>query len=137
MFGHDPDQGSYQENLRFIQWELQNTERGANQELLRSRTEAEGLDALNRRYTRPGHPYSGPRVTPFAAPSAREVTPFAAPSAREVAPISNSGSGGVAGSNVSIGSVIVTTQATDADGIARDMNDALSRAITDSNRGLE
>jgi len=126
LFGHDPDQGSYQENLRFIQWELQNTERGANQALRQSHTEAEGVDALNRTYTRPGHLYSILRTKPLAAPSARDV-----------APISNAGSGGVAGSNVSIGSVTVHTQATDANGIARDINDALSRAITDSNRGLE
>lgn len=126
LFGHDPDQGSYQENLRFIQWELQNTERGANQALRQSHTEAEGVDALNRTYTRPGHPYSILRSKPLAAPSARDI-----------APISNAGSGGVAGSNVSIGSVTVHTQATDANGIARDINDALSRAITDSNRGLE
>ena len=126
MFGHDPDQGSYQENLRFIQWELHNTEKGANQELLQARTEGEGLDALNRHYTRPGHPYSGPRVTPFTAPSTRDV-----------APISNLGAGGVVGNNVNIGSITVYTPATHADGIARDIDDALSRVITDSNRGLE
>ena len=170
MFGHDPDQGSYQENLRFIQWELHNTEQGANQELLRSRTEGEGLNALNRLYTRPGHPYSGPRVprpprvtsstapttgrvinqdTPPPAPGGRQYTPIPAPGGRQYTPlpalagmhqytpIPAPGGGSPSNKNVNIGSVTVTTQATDANGIARDINDALSRAITDANRGLE
>ena len=175
MFGHDPDQGSYQENLRFIQWELHNTEQGANQELLRSRTEGEGLDALNRSYTRPGHPYSGPRVTSFMAPTTgrvinqdtpppapgkrqdtpppapggRQYTPLPAPGGRQYTPIPAlagmhqytpipaPGGGSSSNKNVTIGNVHVYTQSTDAHGISKEINDHLSRAITDSNRGLE
>ena len=164
MFGHDPDQGSYQENLRFIQWELHNTEKGANQELLQTRTEGEGLDALNRRYTRPGHPYSGPRVTsstapatglemnqhtPPPAPGGRQHTPPPAPGGRQYTPlpalagmhqytpIPAPGGGSSSNKNVTIGNVHVYTQSTDAHGISREINEHLSRAITDSNRGLE
>ena len=80
----------------------------------------------------------GRQYTPLPAPGGRQYTPLPALAGmHQYTPIPAPGGGSSSNKNVTIGSVTVTTQATDANGIARDINDALSRAITDSNRGLE
>ena len=52
-------------------------------------------------------------------------------------PIPAPGGGSSSNKNFTIGDVHVYTQSTDAHGISKEINAHLSRAITDSNRGLE
>jgi len=53
MFGHDPSQGTFEEQLAFTQWELTHTEKGTAYALFGARTAAEAAKEVLRLYSRP------------------------------------------------------------------------------------
>lgn len=54
MFGHDPKDGSINEQLAFVQWELTHTHKGVGDELHQARTAAEATETVTRKYEVPG-----------------------------------------------------------------------------------
>ena len=119
MYGHDPDAGSFAENMDFINWELTHSEVGAGRLLRMTQTEQQGVGILNQYYTRPGVPY-GTQVP---------VAPGLARGPRV---------GASSTTTVQVGTVNVHTQAADAPGIAREMNQAIiDNWMVQGGRGLQ
>ncbi len=102
MFGHTPEEGSYEENMRFVHWELtQGDEQKAGKALRGAWNEKDAADRLNKMYTRPGHPYVGKQ---------------------------SSLTGGNT-STVAINTINVHTAATDATGIAASIKGAIANSF--------
>jgi hypothetical protein len=54
LFGHDPQQGTFQEQLLFIQWELMNTEQDAGTKLRAAQSASQAGAIVNQDYERSG-----------------------------------------------------------------------------------
>ena len=125
-YGHVPDAGSFAENLEFMRDELAGQYEPrygmAGVGLKGVKTEEEGVDLLNKHYTIPGSPYPAIHHSP-TIPGPAAMHPAA----------SNSNSN----TTVSVGTVTVHTQATDAKGISVDIHQAIVDSwMQQANRGL-
>lgn len=148
-----PDAGSFVENLEFSEWELKHKYRDVDAGLKDIETEKEGVEFLNKHYTKPAAPYGGAvpganaRPHP-ATPTAPDQTnifsmplfwskPLAPPApdpALSVLPGPRADPQPTSSNtSVTIGQLSVHTQATDAAGIAKDIK---SELVMQANRGL-
>lgn len=132
--GHGLGTATRAEQLAFINWELNNSERGAGNALSRTTTAEQAADAVSRLYERPGN-VAGASTARQAIATAlaraptgnalpAQVAQDAATSASQVSHNSN-----IASSEVSIQNMTINTQAKDATGIARDFNGAVKRQL--------
>jgi len=137
VFGHDIRESTRDEQRRFTDWELRNSERAAGEALKRTGSPGEAARVLSTLYERPKYagleavkrsalaaelyrpPGSQPQATvPTGAPAAAAVSAAALPPFQIP---------GTSSSETNIGTIVVNTQATDAQGIADDIKPALER----------
>lgn len=122
--GIDVRTAGFDDQLKASLWELQNTESAANAQIKRAVTAEQAGYAVSSRYIRPGKPGEDVATAADAAAYARSGIGAADASPLNVAPgntsISNQRS-------LSIGSLTVQTQATDAAGIAAAVHTELAQ----------
>ncbi|RVT95254.1 hypothetical protein EOD42_16860 [Rhodovarius crocodyli] len=139
QYGRTPQGAPLEMQLAFVDWELRNTERAQGDALRATTDPREAADLIFRRYGRPGaEDRTGPRrqsnalgiYQQFNRPVAPPVPdPALMDSTRPGAAVQNKMWGGSSVSNETAinGPITVNTQATDANGIARDIGAALKR----------
>lgn len=132
MYGRTPQGAPLEQQLEFVDWELRNTERAQGDALRNTNDPREAADLMFRRYGRPGaDDRTGPRRQSNALGIWQRMhiprpDPALQQGAQPGAAVQNKMWGGSTTSNeMSIGNVTVNTQATDAQGIARDIGAAL------------
>lgn len=149
VIGRPLEGSSRDEQLRFMQWELNNTERRAGAGIYGAATDKEALDVYVRRFMRPapggetaGDLERGGRYlaqAPTAAGGGRlaVVEPGLARGARAAAPARGATNDNRSTTDVQIGSITVQTSATDANGIARSIGGAVQKRafVTQANTG--
>ncbi len=138
VFGHDIRDSTRDEQRRFTDWELRNTERAAGEALRRAGSPGEAARVFSTLYERPK--YTGLEAakrsmlaTELYRPPGAPLPPPAVPSGAPAAAAASVSSlppfqiPGMSTSETNIGTIVVNTQATDAQGIAVDIKPALER----------
>jgi hypothetical protein len=133
QFGHSVEEGTFAEQVDYYLWEMQNTEKRADKRLRMAQTPAQAAEIHAREYERPGAAEANiaARVkyaNAFAASAGMPIgaLPYgaAASSPASSAPVSNTTT---SETNVN-GPITIHTQATDAAGIASQLQSAIKRA---------
>lgn len=146
--GHDIRQSTHQEQVAFVDQEMRHgSERGAGAELASAKTAAEAASIVSRKYERPadregeaskraalasrlmlaGGPSPDPSLVNGAAAKVASNT------------TTNQANTSTSSNEVHIASVTVNTQATDANGVAKDLHQAVRQQFamaTPANQGL-
>jgi hypothetical protein len=142
VFGKDIRQSSEAEQLHFIQWELtKGQEAGAGARLRRASTAEEAAQIFSMYYERPRDAASEALRRGRIAASMMSGIPgasgFAAPAPGTTTGRPAAQQGGAVVSNT-VGQVNIYTQATDAEGIAKDAGRSMEYLfVTQGNRGFE
>ena len=140
IFGHPIQQATADEQLQFVQWELTHTESNAGNRLKQSKTAEEAGAAVSKYYERPADREAnalnrGRLAAGIAGASDAASGAGAAMSAQSKAPVVGPQSSSSVQTH--IGEINVHTQATDADGIAKDMGKSMDYLFTSqANYGL-
>jgi len=141
--GKDIRQSTRDEQLAFINHELRNgTERKAGAALMGARSAAEAASIVSEKYERPANTAgeSASRAALATAMASKLANVPAAPAAAGAA-VSNADnrSSSSSSSSMSVGQVVVNTQATDGPGVARDFKAALEHDsfATQANNGQQ
>lgn len=135
LFGHDIRQSTRDEQLQFINWELRNdpTYKKAGAALAGATTAAGAAEIVSKQYERPGDVVGEAALRASIANAMQTSgTGFVGAGSEAVAAASsntynNSTTNNSSTHDTKIGAVNVFTQATDAQGIARDIRPAMER----------
>ena len=145
--GHDLSKSTYEEQVDFMIWELNNSEKSAGDKLRRSKTPAEAALIHSTKYERPGAAEAAnerrqrlasdvhQRYGTAAATAAANMPTGAAVAAQSQNNVSNNNTNST---DVKVSQITVQTQATDASGIAKDIGGAVSQYLfaPQANTGL-
>jgi len=142
LYGHDIDKSTREEQLEFINWELNNSHKNAGDRLRRETDERGSAGVVSKYYEIPADekmemslrgslakqlvkPYEDPlnKALSAAPPSSGNV---GAPTSAEFYNATNDNSR-TSNNDVRVGTINVQTNATDASGIARDIKPALEK----------
>ncbi len=129
VIGKPVMESTFDEQLRFLQWELENTERTrAGDKIRETKTAPDALRSYIVDFMRPkkGYETTSDLERGHNALAWREG---GRTGGTGTAPVDQS-------TSYTIGTMTVTTQATDAQSLARDFPDALGRAVPQANTGL-
>jgi hypothetical protein len=147
VFGHPIQQSTYEEQLAFVQWELTHTEKSAGDALKGAQTAQQSGGIVSNQYERPADIAGESQrrgelaqsLMGFPGASAAAAGAGAAESAQSKAA---SQSGTIADNSdrsteTNIGTMVINTQATDSDGIAKSMKQSVDYLFTSqANYGL-
>jgi len=131
VFGHSMKGSTYEEQLAFTQWELDNTERAAAEKLRRAGSAAQSAAVFSRGYERPGRGIwaQGAEAEDRARIAAHIGMLSGAALAVSANPPAATMPASSTQTSVSIGHITVNSQATDANGIARDIRASLDQHL--------
>lgn len=133
-FGKDIRQSTREEQLRFIDWELRNTEKGAGDRLRQSTTAADAAATVSRFYERPKNTEVEARNRANIATDMSRTADVLKVMEAAKTPMT-AATASTSTSDVRIGTINVNTRATDAPGIAKDMVMALPAAVAAQAQG--
>jgi hypothetical protein len=136
LFGHSIKQGTYQEQLAFVQWELNHSERGAGTALRNAKTAQQAGAIVSARYERPADKAGNEARRGALAARIAGASQFSAGAgAGRTAAVSHTAHNTTVTNN--IGEVHVHTQATDAKGVGEGLASSMDYSLTaHANTGL-
>lgn len=138
-YGRNPDQDTFEHQLEYLDWEMRNSEAASGIALGSANTLDDAARAMLMFGRGPANQQGAiyENILKFGQPRPGDMAPTTGRPMNQYTPIPAPGGGSSSNKNFTIGDVHVYTQSTDAHGISKEINAHLSRAITDSNRGLE